>query len=51
MSESLQGKTAIITGGSTELAGAVALVLANNGVNISLCGRLAKVCCKAANLS
>lgn len=39
MSESLQGKTAIITGGSTELAGAVALALANHGVNISLCGR------------
>jgi 3-oxoacyl-[acyl-carrier protein] reductase len=39
MSESLQGKTAIITGGSTELAGAVALALANYGVNISLCGR------------
>ncbi len=39
MSEFLQGKTAIITGGSTELAGAVALALANNGVNISLCGR------------
>ena len=35
----LQDKTAIITGGSTELAGAVALALANNGVNISLCGR------------
>jgi 3-oxoacyl-[acyl-carrier protein] reductase len=39
MSESVQGKTAIITGGSTELAGAVALALASRGVNISLCGR------------
>jgi len=39
MSESLQGKTAIITGGSTEVAGAVALALAKSGVNISLCGR------------
>lgn len=39
MSEPLQNKTAIITGGSTELAGAVALALAKNGVNISLCGR------------
>ena len=39
METPLQNKTAIITGGSTELAGAVALALANNGVNISLCGR------------
>jgi NADP-dependent 3-hydroxy acid dehydrogenase YdfG len=39
METPLQNKTAIITGGSTDLAGAVALALANNGVNISLCGR------------
>jgi len=37
--KSLQGKTAIITGGSTELAGAVALKLAEQGTNICLCGR------------
>ena len=41
MSNSLHGKTAIITGGSTELAGAVALTLANHGVNICLCGKQA----------
>jgi 3-oxoacyl-[acyl-carrier protein] reductase len=39
MSQSLQGKTALITGGSTELAGAVALALSKQGVNISLCGK------------
>lgn len=37
----LSGKTAILTGGSTELAGAVALKLAEAGVNICLCGRQA----------
>jgi len=37
----LQGKTAILTGGSTELAGAVALALAGLGVNIYLCGKQA----------
>lgn len=41
MTNSLQGRTAIITGGSTELAGAVALALAQTGVNICLCGRQA----------
>lgn len=41
MFESLQGKTAIITGGSTELAGAIALKLAEQGVNICLCGQQA----------
>lgn len=41
MTNPLQGKTAIITGGSTELAGAVALALAQAGVNICLCGRQA----------
>lgn len=39
MTNSLRGKTAIITGGSTELAGAVALTLAKDGVNICLCGK------------
>lgn len=37
----LRGKTALITGGSTELAGDVSLALAQQGVNISLCGRSA----------
>lgn len=41
MKNSLQGKTAILTGGSTELAGEVALALANAGVNICLCGKQA----------
>ena len=41
MSNSLQGKTVIITGGSTELAGAVAMELADHGVNICLCGKQA----------
>ncbi|HAX70035.1 MAG TPA: hypothetical protein DCY14_10535, partial [Anaerolineae bacterium] len=41
MTNPLQGKTAIITGGSTELAGTVALALAKAGVNICLCGKQA----------
>lgn len=41
MTDPLQGKTAIITGGSTELAGTVALALAKAGVNICLCGKQA----------
>lgn len=41
MTSSLSGKTAIITGGSTELAGTVALALAQAGVNVCLCGRQA----------
>ena len=41
MKNPLQGKTTIITGGSTELAGAVALALAQAGVNVCLCGRQA----------
>jgi len=41
MSKSLEGRTAIITGGSTELAGATAMVLAERGVNICLCGKQA----------
>ena len=38
---SLSGKTAIITGGSTELAGIIAFELAKAGVHIALCGRQA----------
>lgn len=41
MAVSLQEKTAIITGGSTEVASAVALALAHEGVNICLCGKQA----------
>lgn len=37
--QNLQNKTAIITGASAELAGAVALTLAKEGVNICLCGK------------
>lgn len=39
MTNLLQGKTAILTGGSTELAGTIALTLAKAGVNICLCGK------------
>jgi NAD(P)-dependent dehydrogenase (short-subunit alcohol dehydrogenase family) len=35
----LHGNAALITGGSTEIAGAVALALARAGVSICLCGR------------
>ena len=38
---SLSGKTAIITGGSTELAGTIAFELAKAGAQIALCGRQA----------
>ena len=37
--EELRGKAAIITGGSTEVAGAVALALARQGVQVCLCGK------------
>jgi NAD(P)-dependent dehydrogenase (short-subunit alcohol dehydrogenase family) len=37
--KSMKGQSAIITGGSTEIAGVVALALAKEGANISLCGR------------
>jgi len=37
--EELRDKVAIITGGSTEVAAAVALALAREGVQICLCGR------------
>jgi 3-oxoacyl-[acyl-carrier protein] reductase len=39
--QDLQDKVAIITGGSTEVAGAVALSLAQEGVKICLCGKQA----------
>jgi NAD(P)-dependent dehydrogenase (short-subunit alcohol dehydrogenase family) len=39
--QDLRGKTAIITGGSTEVAQAVALALAREGVKVCLCGRQA----------
>jgi len=37
--EELRGKAAIITGGSTEVAAAVALALAREGVQTCLCGK------------
>jgi 3-oxoacyl-[acyl-carrier protein] reductase len=37
--EELRGKVAVITGGSTEVAAAVALALAREGVQICLCGK------------
>jgi NAD(P)-dependent dehydrogenase (short-subunit alcohol dehydrogenase family) len=37
--EDLHGKVAIITGGSTEVAAAVALALVREGVQVCLCGR------------
>jgi NAD(P)-dependent dehydrogenase (short-subunit alcohol dehydrogenase family) len=49
MKQSLRGKTAIITGGSTELAAAVSLELARAGVQIHLCGRQADMLDMAAN--
>lgn len=49
MTNPLQGKTAIITGGSTELAGTVALALAKAGVNICLCGKQADLLELSAN--
>ena len=36
--QNLHGLAALITGGSTEVAGAVALALAREGVNVGLCG-------------
>ena len=41
MDNSLQGKAVLITGGSTEVAGAVALALAREGVQVCLCGKQA----------
>lgn len=41
--QDLRGKAAVITGGSTEVAGAVALALAREGVQVCLCGKQADV--------
>jgi NAD(P)-dependent dehydrogenase (short-subunit alcohol dehydrogenase family) len=38
-SQTLHGQVALITGGSTEVAGVVALALAQAGVQVCLCGR------------
>ena len=46
---SLSGKTAIITGGSTEIASSVALKLAEAGANICLCGRQADLLAMAVD--
>lgn len=47
--QDLRGKAAIITGGSTEVAGAVALALAREGVRVCLCGRQADLLDLAAS--
>ena len=47
--QDLQGKVAIITGGSTEVAGAVAMALASEGVQVCLCGRQSDLLDLAAN--
>jgi len=47
--QDLHGKAALITGGSTEVAGAVALALARVGVQVCLCGRQADLLDLAAN--
>lgn len=47
--QDLHGKTAIITGGSSEIAGEVALALAREGVQVCLCGRNADLLEMAAN--
>ena len=39
--QDLHGRVSIITGGSTETAGAVALALAHEGARVCLCGRQA----------
>lgn len=48
MNQNLQGKVALITGGSTELAGAISLELAQQGVKIHLTGRQADLLAMAA---
>ena len=48
-SQDLRGMSAIITGGSTEVAGAVALALAQEGVQVCLCGRQPDLLELAAN--
>lgn len=45
----LRGKAALITGGSTEIAEAVALALAREGVRVCLCGRQADLLKMAAD--
>ncbi len=47
--QNLRDKSVIITGGSTEVAGAVALALAHEGVQVCLCGRQADLLEIAAN--
>jgi NADP-dependent 3-hydroxy acid dehydrogenase YdfG len=47
--QDLHGKAVIITGGSTEVAGAVALALAHEGVQVCLCGKQADVLELTAN--
>ena len=47
--QELRGKAALITGGSTEVAGAVALALANQGVQVCLCGKQADLLDLAAD--
>ena len=41
--QDLTGKVALITGGGTEIAGAVALALSRQGVKVCLCGQLPDV--------
>ncbi len=41
--QDLHGMAAIVTGGSSEVAGEVALALAREGVNVCLCGRRADI--------
>ena len=47
--QDLRGMSAIITGGSTEVAGAVALALAHEGVQVCLCGKQADLLALAAD--
>ncbi len=47
--QELRGMAAIITGGSTEIAGAVALALAREGVQVCLCGKQIDLLDLAAN--
>lgn len=47
--QDLRGKAALITGGSTEIAEAVALALAREGVQVYLCGRQADLLKMAAD--
>jgi NADP-dependent 3-hydroxy acid dehydrogenase YdfG len=47
--QNLHGKAALITGGSTEIAEAVSLALAREGVHICLCGRQADLLEMAAD--